>query len=146
MPTSKTGREGGFGTIPNRVPNNSEHAETTQKLSIGFKADPIADQDILAWWAGLTAGKRSEALRQIIRESIQGKTETSRYSDAARLGEISEEVILLRLTLADLPRRIEAMLGKVVVQPTSNSVPEEENVLDQETAEHRRENLNRANW
>ena len=121
------------------------------RTSIGFKANPETDQDIITWWEALPAGERSRALRDIVRAAINGQAKPSNgngHKEAPMLEQVATDTAWVRSALMDLPGYLEALFSRIAVvhaetQPVS---AEEQSSLDQQSVERRRANMKRSTW
>jgi hypothetical protein len=112
------------------------HHAKASKVSIGFRAHPVRDADLVEWWTALTTGERSTALRQVMRIGLAQNT-----ARTGSITDISADTSWIRNALTDLPSYLERLITQVAT--TQPSVTEAGNTAAQtQTAQVADEVLN----
>ncbi|MBX3063301.1 MAG: hypothetical protein KF726_10020 [Anaerolineae bacterium] len=119
-------------------------------VGIGFKANPVGDQDIVTWWYGLPAGTRSDALRHVLRIAL---FPTQPSTAELQFDQVVENMNWIRNALSELPSFLERHLLDVrrssaigEFNTTANTTPEDLAQLNGDELEHRRNRLLNAAW
>lgn len=116
------------------------------KVSIGFRAHPVRDADLVEWWTALTTGERSTALRQVMRVGLAQNTPPTVITD------ISADTAWIRTALMDLPSYLERLITQVAT--THPNIAEAGNAAAQtqtaqvadEVLDLRRSRLGKTAW
>jgi hypothetical protein len=101
-----------------------------QHRLIAFKAFEDTDQDILDWWEDLEEGQRSDAIRELIREHLNGRSGRQRplrKSDpdpdvlpVTELARVRDDTIWIREALHNMPSYLERVIQTVAaMQPAA---------------------------
>jgi hypothetical protein len=101
-----------------------------QHKTLSFKAFEDTDQDILDWWEEIEEGQRSDAIRELIREHLTGRSGKQRLlrksepnPDTAPLAEIArvrDDTTWIREALHDMPSYLERVIQTVAaMQPAA---------------------------
>lgn len=100
---------------------------------IAFKAFEDTDQDILDWWEEIEEGQRSDAIRELIREHLigrSGRQRPLRKSDpglevlpVTELARVRDDTTWIRKALHDMPSYLERVIQTVAaMQPAGAAV------------------------
>lgn len=91
-----------------------------QHKLIAFKAFDDTDQDILDWWEGIEEGERSGAIRDLIREHLNGRHGRHRPSQQRvpepdtipmmELAKVRDDTTWIREALHDIPAYLEQVI------------------------------------
>lgn len=92
---------------------------------VTFKVFYDTDQDILDWWEGNEEGERSEAIRELIREHLMGRSGRQRpvgksapVPEMAELARVRDDTTWIREALHDMPSYLERVIQTVAaMQP-----------------------------
>jgi hypothetical protein len=117
------------------------------KMSIGFRAHPVRDADLVEWWTALTTGERSTALRQVMRIGLAQNTPPT-----VTITDISADTAWIRNALTDLPSYLERLITQVAT--THPNIAEAGNTAAQtqtaqvadEVLDLRRSRLGKTAW
>jgi hypothetical protein len=101
-----------------------------QHKTLSFKAFEDTDQDILDWWEGIEEGQRSDAIRELIREHLTGRSSRQRSvrkSDPSldalpvtELARVRDDTTWIREALHDMPSYLERVIQTVAaMQPVA---------------------------
>lgn len=104
-----------------------------QHKTLSFKAFEDTDQDILDWWEGIESGERSEALRDLIREHLDGRNGRNRLPRKSapepevvpmvELARVRDDTTWIREALHDIPAYLEQVIQTVAsMQPVAVTV------------------------
>jgi hypothetical protein len=104
-----------------------------QHKTLSFKAFEDTDQDILDWWEGIEEGQRSDAIRELIREHLTGRSGRQRSllkSDpglevlpVTELARVRDDTTWIREALHDMPSYLERVIQTVAaMQPAAIAV------------------------
>ena len=99
-----------------------------QHKTLSFKAFEDTDQDILDWWEEIEEGQRSDAIRELIRDHLTGRSGRERPRrrndpalDAVPMAEIArvrDDTTWIREALHDMPSYLERVIQTVAaMQP-----------------------------
>jgi hypothetical protein len=127
---------------------------------INFKVYYDTDQDILDWWEGIEAGDRSDAMRDLIREQLEGIRRRPKLPtiDLPELLEVRRDTLWIRDALNDMPAYLERVIQHVAaqIQPisTGEALPraspqvmaKDESALTDADAERRTKRMRKATW
>jgi len=101
-----------------------------QHRLIAFKAFEDTDQDILDWWEEIEEGQRSDAIRELIRDHLAGRSgrqHSLRKSDPSldvlpvtELARVRDDTTWIREALHDMPSYLERVIQTVAaMQPVA---------------------------
>ncbi len=101
-----------------------------QHKTLSFKAFEDTDQDILDWWEEIEEGQRSDAIRELIREHLTGRSgrqRSQRKSDpgldvlsVTELARVRDDTTWIREALHDMPSYLERVIQTVAaMQPVA---------------------------
>jgi hypothetical protein len=101
-----------------------------QHKTLSFKAFEDTDQDILDWWEEIEEGQRSDAIRELIREHLTGRSgreRPRRRSDpdldvlpVTELARVRDDTTWIREALHDMPSYLERVIQTVAaMQPAA---------------------------
>jgi hypothetical protein len=101
-----------------------------QYRMITFKVFYDTDQDILDWWEGNEEGERSDAIRELIRDHLAGRSSRQRpvrKSDPSldvlpvtELARVRDDTTWIREALHDMPSYLERVIQTVAaMQPVA---------------------------
>jgi hypothetical protein len=101
-----------------------------QHKTLSFKAFEDTDQDILDWWEEIEEGQRSDAIRELIREHLTGRSgrqRSVRKSDPSldalpvtELARVRDDTTWIREALHDMPSYLERVIQTVAaMQPVA---------------------------
>lgn len=99
-----------------------------QHKTLSFKAFEDTDQDILDWWEGIEEGQRSDAIRELIREHLSGRSGRQRpvrkndpsldVLPVTELARVRDDTTWIREALHDMPSYLERVIQTVAtMQP-----------------------------
>ncbi len=133
-----------------------------QHRLIAFKAFEDTDQDILDWWEEIEEGQRSDAIRELIREHLNGRSGRQRSLrkndlalDAVPMAEIArvrDDITWIREALHDMLGHLERVIqmvaamqpaavaaGEVISQPTGPALSAQDKTV-------REANMRKRTW
>jgi hypothetical protein len=127
-----------------------------QHKLIAFKAFDDTDQDILDWWEGIEEGERSGAIRELIREHLNGHNGHHRPSQKSvpepevmplmELARVRDDTTWIREALHDMPAYLEQVIQTVAaMQPvaaTAGAGP----LLSTQVKNEREVNMRKKKW
>jgi len=133
-----------------------------QHKLIAFKAFDDTDQDILDWWEGIEEGERSGAIRELIREHLDGHNGRNRPPRKSvpkpevvpmmELARVRDDTTWIREALHDMPAYLEQIIQTVAaMQPimaTAGGVIslQPEPALSMQVKTEREVNMRKKKW
>ncbi len=127
---------------------------------INFKVYYDTDQDILDWWEGIEAGERSDAMRDLIREQLEGIPRRPKLPviDLPELLEVRRDTLWIRDALNDMPAYLEQVIQHVAAhmqlttasemlpRASPQAMEKDEPALTDADAERRTKRMRKATW
>ena len=130
-----------------------------QYRTITFKVFYDNDEDILDWWEGIENGDRSETLRDLIRDRIEGNRRPLRKSvpepevvPMMELARVRDDTTWIREALHDIPAYLEQVIQTVAamqpVMATAGGVVslQPEPALSTQVKTEREVNMRKKKW